>query len=297
MKKHIVLAVMALAIILTACSSTGTTKPSPTTAVIAPEAGFVSPAAGQILPAGKTSVVVQATATGGVARIELSVNGIVVTTGENPDPSKSYFVLVYDWEPPVGGDYSLQARAQNKAGVWGAQAALQVTVTTPDPTAKPAVEEEATPTPTEQPTAMPTALIGPGPSPTPTTQTQPTSSGFTVRLQIFRTSLYVADSPCEPQTILFMATASDPAQVAGIYMAFRIHDPESSDKRGWTSGTPMITGTNGKFILYLTTRYIWNPIPWIPANVDYQFYASDYDGNVLYRSEIFRDMRILKCTK
>jgi hypothetical protein len=54
---------------------------------------------------------------------------------------------------------------------------------------------------------------------------------------------------------------------------------------------------NGQYYLYLTTRYFGRPLPWVPGDVDYQFYALDRDGNVLYLSEIFRDMQILQCKK
>jgi hypothetical protein len=298
MKRHSALSTLtALAMFLAACSSTGAVGSQPTAANLAPEASFASPAAGASLPLGKVSVVVQATGTGGVARIELQVNGLVVTTAENPDPSQTYYVLVYDWQPQAGGEYSLQARAQSKSGVWGALSSLQLSVTASEPTAAPV--EDLEPTPTQEPTPTPTDVIGANETAAATlapTQ-EPTSSGVTVSLQVYGTRLYVADTNCEPQTIFIMATASDPGRVAAVYIAFRVNDPNSADHRGWTKGTPLIVGENGKHFLNLTTRYIWKPIPWVPANVDYMFYALDNDGNVMYRSEIFRDMQILQCKK
>jgi hypothetical protein len=289
----------ALAVLLAACSGTAAGKPQPTAAAPAPETNFASPAAGASLPLGKIPIVVQATAAGGVARIELQVNGLVVTTGENPDPSQTYYVLVYDWQPQAGGEYSLQARAQGKTGVWGALASLQLGVTAPEATETAAEEPEDTPTPESEIT--PTPLIGPNetstktPGPTP----EAISSDLTVNLQIFNTRLYVADTACEPQTILVAATVSDPAKVAGVYISFQIHDPDSADLRGFTSGAPLYESETipGKYLQYINTRYIWTPIPWVPADVYYMFYALDHDGSVVYRSEIFRDMKILKCAK
>jgi hypothetical protein len=308
MKRNLVIrAAILAAILLAACSPAGVVKtPAATAADVAPQTSFASPAAGQTIPAGKTTVVAQSTAAGGVARIELQINGIVVATGENPDPAQSYFVLVYDWQPPAGGDYKLEARAQSKGGVWGALTALTVNVTAPAIESTPAPTEQVADTPapvepTNTPLPTSTSVVGPGPSPTPQPiappALTPTDSGVSVKVQIFGTRLYKADTNCDPQTQLFTAITSDPGRTAGIYMAFRIHDPNSADHRGWTKGAPMNIGANGKFFIYITTRYIWKPIPWIPANVDYQFYALDHDGNVLWLSQIYRDMQILQCNK
>jgi hypothetical protein len=295
-----------LGILLAACSPGGTVKPPAATATQAvPQAAFASPAAGETLPGGKINVVVQATSSGGVARIELLINGNVVANGENQDPAQTYFVLAYEWEPPTGGDYTLEARAQSKAGVWGEMTTITVRVEAgppaEEPTAEPTAEPTLTPTPavTAEPTLTPTGVVGGNATATATQLILPTAtnSGVTLTLQIWGTRLYVADSACEPQTLLFMATPSDKDRVAGVYMAFRLRDPDSADKRGWSKGTPLNPAENGKYYIYLTTRYFGKPLPWLPGNVDYQFYALDRDGNVLYLSEIFRDMQILVCKK
>jgi len=142
--------------LLTGCSST------PPTVVINSPANGTQVNAGQDVP-------VQSLATdpGGILRVELNVDGVIVATSEAPSPQLS-FLVVHTWKAAGAGAHKLVVSAYNKDGKRLDSGAVQITVNaqaTPAGQPTPAVQ----PTPASQPTIAPTsAPTGAPPTAVPT---------------------------------------------------------------------------------------------------------------------------------
>jgi hypothetical protein len=129
-------------------------------------------------------IVLHAADPGGVAAVELSVNGEVLSRRPPDDASTPLVNQHVDWDPQAPGEYVLTARAQNHAGAWSPVAVSNVTLTGPEglaeipggpvilpsPTNTPRARTAITPTRTRVPTLtfVPIRTLAPSWTPTPT---------------------------------------------------------------------------------------------------------------------------------
>ncbi len=131
-----------------------------------PQSWIDAPLDGSAIPLAPVEVLSHSSDPLNVVQVELSVNGVVVRTDPNLDPSQRLVTMKQPWVPNAPGNYRLLVRAQNSASVWGDYAEASVSI---QPTGK-----TATPTPTATSTATPTATSTsprlPIPTSTPTTQ-------------------------------------------------------------------------------------------------------------------------------
>jgi hypothetical protein len=67
----------------------------------------------------------------GVAMIELSVNGEVLSRRPPDDTAAPLTTTKVQWDPAAAGEYVLAARSQNHAGTWSPAASSKVTLTGP----------------------------------------------------------------------------------------------------------------------------------------------------------------------
>ncbi|MBK9926504.1 MAG: hypothetical protein IPP66_14610 [Anaerolineales bacterium] len=162
MKRQLTLTILMISIFVSACGAT--TTPEPQFQSI-PNAWIDSPLEGTTFPLGEIEIVSHTTDLTGIARVELSANGQVVRTDENPDSSLTLFVIGQKWTPSQPGQYLVQVRGQTTGGTWSNYAAVNITVI------------GATPTPvfTSTPTLVPTATFTPTPLPTDTPTAVPTA--------------------------------------------------------------------------------------------------------------------------
>lgn len=125
MKRDILVLISVLfAIIGAACSPGGSqnvVKPGP-------QSWIDAPLPGSNLPLAQFQVVSHSTDPAHIAQVELSVNGGVVRTDPNSDPSALLVTTKQQWMPPGPGNYTLAVRAQNTAGSWGDYAQAVVTI-------------------------------------------------------------------------------------------------------------------------------------------------------------------------
>jgi hypothetical protein len=82
---------------------------------------------------------------GGIASMELSVNGEVIALNQNPSPGSILVTLRHTWTPPGPGTYTIRARAQALDGQWSEYAAVTVTVGGDTPTFTPSPSPTSTP--------------------------------------------------------------------------------------------------------------------------------------------------------
>jgi len=131
-----------------------------------PQAWIDAPQHNSTHPVAPMDIVMHAADPGGVAEVELSVNGEVLSR-RPPDNTSSRLVTQHvAWDPSAPGTYVLTARAQNHAGVWSTIATSNITLTGPEAVAEipggPLIELTPSFTPS------PAQVVTPTWTPTPT---------------------------------------------------------------------------------------------------------------------------------
>ncbi|MBI5823194.1 MAG: Ig-like domain-containing protein [Chloroflexi bacterium] len=146
-----------IGIVLAACSGNATSAPEPQIESV-PTAWIDSPLDGSTFPLGEIEIISHTTDLSGIARVELSANGEVVRTDENPDSSLTLFVISQPWTPSQPGEYLIQVRGQTTGGEWSNYAQVNITV----------LGVTATPTTVPTETPIPTLTLTPTPVAPPT---------------------------------------------------------------------------------------------------------------------------------
>ncbi len=263
-----------------------------------------APLDGSNLPLAPYPVVAHANSQERVARFAMSINDGAETecasdaagaSGEgtisacllshvNPPGDPVPISLHATWTPPAPGRYVLRVRAQNLRGIWGAYAEADVSVgeETPTPSATPAATETPTatagPTATSTPTATPQALIFfPG-----------------ISTNEFH---YVAQNvpECSPLQLILTVKVSDPARVKGMLLFFHLQDKAGGGTTAWNSGVPMVALADGGYSKTVAAEDIDGYTGYLSAWFIYQFVATDGAGNVVARSDVYRDVTLSMC--
>jgi len=277
---------------LSSCSSVapvagaGTSSPDQ-----GPRVSFSAPLSGATVPLGPVQVLLLSEDPLGTAQAEVLVNGESAATIQSPDSSRAAVVLEYSWQPAASGKYILQAHAQNTAGTWGAFVSLELTVAEGG-----TVEPMESSTPTEGPTeiaATPTKTETPlMPTPLPPTAT---NSGITLQGTLSYLQMYPADAPCGTTINMATATVSPADSVYSVLLFFRIGNKDGTEWNSWTKGLALAPNGPGKFYILFTTRHIANPVPWIRAQVNYQFVGIDKQGKRLLSTNVYTNLSIINC--
>jgi hypothetical protein len=284
--------IVLVSLLLVSCAGMKLANPTAATAAdMGPRVSFASPASGATVPFGPVQVLLLSEDPLGTAQAEVLVNGESAAMIASPDSSRAAVVLEYSWQPAAPGKYVLQAHGQNTAGTWGAFVSLELTVAEggtvgPVESSTPtegSTEIAATTTKTETP-LMPTPL--------PLTAT---NSGITLQGNLSFLQMYAADAPCGTTTNTATATVSPADSAFSVLLFFRIGNREGTEFKPWTKGLALAPNGPGKFYNFFTTRHIANPVPWVPAQVYYQFVAIDKKGTRLFATPVYTNLSIIKC--
>ncbi len=125
------------------------------------QAWFDAPMNDSVHPVAPMEIVLHAADPGGVAMVEVSVNGEVLSRRPPDDISNPLVTFRADWDPQAPGEYLLAVRAQNHAGVWSAESSTSVTLTGP------ATRVQQPPLVTPRPSRTPPPAVEPTRRPTP----------------------------------------------------------------------------------------------------------------------------------
>ncbi len=260
-----------------------------------PRVSFSAPAAGAALPLGPVQVILLSEDPLGTAQVEILVNGELAATIKSPDSTRPAVVIQYAWQPSAAGKYVLQAHGQNTAGTWGAFSSLEVNISE-------GTAPEISPTPTQQASAttastqlIPTVTKTQTPVMSTSEPTATTNYGITLEAYLSYTQMYVADAPCGTTTNMATATVSPAGSVYSVLLFFKIGNMDGTEFQPWTKGLALGPNGPGKFYILFTTRHIALPVPWVPAQVWYQFVAIDKSGTALYRTQVYTNLSIIKC--
>jgi hypothetical protein len=279
-------------LVLASCSSAaplaGAGSPTPDQG---PKVSFSAPIPGATVPLGPVQLLLLSEDPLGTAQAEVLVNGESAAMIQSPDSSRAAVVLEYSWQPAAPGKYVLQAHSQNTAGTWGAFVSLELTAAEGG-----TVEPMESSTPTEAPTeivATPTKTETPlMPTPLPPTAT---NSGITLQGTLSYLQMYPADAPCGTTTNIATATVSPADSVYSVLLFFRIGNKAGTEWNSWTKGLALAPNGPGKFYIFFTTRHIANPVPWIRAQVNYQFVGIDKQGKRLLSTTVYTNLSIINC--
>jgi hypothetical protein len=249
-----------------------------------------------------------------VARIELYVDGVVVARSDSPEPAEGVVSVTQIWRPRAPGEYVLQVRARNVAGVWGEYARVDVTVAeeqavatvalahgptlTQVPKVLPSPTPTLTPTDTPAPTATPVPTGSPVPTSPPPTRTAraanpPAATETPVVIVVTATpavaqairisgptfctaQFHYGESRCGPQQVTIEVKAATGSQVTSVRIYFMLADRASGARTRW-SYLEMSRG-DGKWARTITAADVPGHTAYRNAWFQFYFVATDSSG-------------------
>jgi hypothetical protein len=307
MKKIIVLVLgLALGLAIAACQAAPAANNATPTPDRGPLSAVDSPLEGALLPQDTVMIQAHADDAQGVARGEISVGGQVIGVVESPNPGQPAAVFTLPWRPDVPGEYKIEVRAQNMTGTWGAKAARRIIISEPADTPTPktlptetATKVVATQAPTETPTiVIPTATSTQAAGVTPE-PALPVLDNSIFNFSFSALHFYPANSKCLPNDSGLTVVITNMTNVANVFTFFAMTDSGvyHFPAHHWTSGLLMWQSTPGGNVFWhkIDSKSIISYVDYYPNYVLYQFVATDRNGTIVARSQIYRDMSIVKC--
>ncbi len=228
------------------------------------------------IPLAPYEVVFHGTDDGGVANVELRINDETVpASAQGSDPK--LMTARYMWSPPAPGKYVLKARSMNSAGAWSPEAQVIVWV-----------GDILTPSPmTTTPTATQTT--------TPVTPPPPATGPLTVTFLGASTGqFYFGGSSCGPNSVGLQVQVSDPAQIAGVTLFYKLRVKPEGAYTDWNSDLDLRSQGGGRFALDVSSRSI-NGIPSDDNWFIYQFIGTGPDHKPNSRSQVYGDISLTRC--
>jgi hypothetical protein len=258
---------------------------------LGPEAWIDAPLDGMHIPlAVPYDVVFHITADSAVSRGELSINGEVVTTLDNPNPGSNLATLHYSFTPPQPGKYVLKVRAQDSSNAWSESFDATVYVDDLTPTITPTLII----TPTITATLTSTETITPSPTPVP-------QSGF-AGPPTFNPTQINLPYDCASSNLTAEIKVNPGQKIKVVVLFYRPSNNDFTQHAEWADIAMTPVGSD-------TYRITFNPIkaggfkPWfgsVGASAGWQgwlqtqFVIQDLDG-VLTRSDLFSQVKIAGC--
>lgn len=240
------------------------------------EAGIDSPSNGATLPMDPIEISYHATSTEGVATIELSVNGEVVSSIDSPDSDQNVIALKYTWQPSVSGSHTIRVRAQNSAGAWSDFSAATVNIENGQqdpPSESETPEEPDTPSPTATPEEM---------------------TIFNIEHDLDK--FYYGDGTCGSREITISADITHPDDAYAAILFIRFYD--NNDGGGltdWDSGRAMGRKSDDHFSATMSSDGIPNYNSFRFAVMHYQIVIQDKAGSSLARTEVIKKLLLERC--
>ena len=286
-----------LCLLLAACD-----LPLSPAAPTAPRAWFDMPLDQSVHPPGPLQMIFHASDPGGIAQVELWVNGQPAGTFNSPDTQGSLLTFNQNWTPPGPGKYTLQVRALSNQQAWSDFTQTTIVITG-EREAPPA---GATPTATQRPPARSTPTIAPSPTPSPLPRLTSTLSplpSFTptpaplpggVSLERVSTDLvYLGRGDCGPLEVTISVRASAPGGIRVVVLFYRFQDGSSSREFQSVGMDPR--GGDLYMATLNPTSLLGGSIPFEQAALQYQAVIQQNDGDTSLRTPVMSDIRVQAC--
>jgi len=247
------------------------------------EVGIDAPSSGALLQMGPVDVAYHASSTEGISLVELSIDGVVVSSISSPDASQKVVALRYTWNPTASGNHTMQVRAQNKAGAWSNLATAAVAIEGAQPTAQQQQQQQA-----PQPTNTPEPTKTPEPTATPDKVTI-----YDVKYD--KNKFFYGGGGCGSREITITAKVNMPEKVYSVVLFNRFFDNEGGGTSKWDSGHAMSKKSDGTYSITMASNKITNYNMYEFAVMNYQMVATDKNRNNLARTEVFKDIQLNIC--
>jgi hypothetical protein len=279
MKYRLLHSMFLLAALLSACGPQA--QPAPASArPDGPQAWLDAPLDGTslTLPVAYT-LVCHGSDPSGVQEIEFSLDELTLAVVPNPDPGATLFHAAQPWEPVEAGMLTVRCRSLGASGEWSGFAQAVVFVA--------AEPEVVSSTPSHTPTSTAAATL----TPTSTVST----IAFTSQVSSAEFE-YQHDCVPDPAQVTVTALLPDTNGVKSVYLFFRLESAEQGVTTEWNDGLPMTAIAGG-----YNSTVSWDAIPqldqieWSSAVFVYQFVAFDESGQVLARSQVYRNVTLRPC--
>lgn len=241
------------------------------------EAGVDSPGNNATLLMAPVDIAYHASSTDGIAAVELSIDGAVVSSIASPDSDQKVVALKYTWNPTTAGSHTIRVRAQSSGGSWSDFYGVMVTV------------QEG-----EQSQQQPTAQDQPQ---TPTSTPEPTATPKDVTLYDVKTDkkiFYYGGGGCNRE-ITISANVTQPEKVYAMILFIRFFDNEGGGTSKWDSGRAMSKKSGDLYSVTLFSEKIPNYNQFEFAAMNYQIKVQDKAGNILAGTEVFKDVTLEIC--
>lgn len=239
------------------------------------EAAVDSPTDGASLPMESVNIAYHASSSDGVAAVELSINGEVVSSIATPGSEQKVAAMEYTWQPTVSGSHTIRVRAQSNAGTWSSYSAVTVNIEEEEVVEE--VVQEPEPTETPEPTATPEGI-----------------TLFDIKHD--KDIFYYGNNTCGSHELTISARVTDPDDVFQVVLFISFIDLESSGYTKWDSGHAMSKKDDDLYSITLTSTKITNYNAFEFAVMKYQIVVEDKDGNRDVRTDPMTDITLEVCT-
>lgn len=256
--------------------SLGGSEPAPNQPTYPLQAVIDAPVSGSTLAMNPIDIGYHATAQDGVAAVELSVDGAVVSNVVTPDPKQQLVALKYTWQPTVSGIHVLRARAQSSKGVWSNYAEVMVTIQAP--------AQQQNQQPQQQPE----------PQNPPPTETPPGVYITNVNKSVNK--FYWGANSCGPVKMTLTIKVSNAKDVFQVVVFNRLWSSEGEGSAGWDSGYAMKPMGNGEYSFTYTETNVRNPNGQDRSEFHYQFVVMGKNNVRLFKSDVYKDIVFNRCT-
>jgi hypothetical protein len=282
MKKIQIASIVLLALLLASCGGVtidfggGSASAQPAAAPV--EVGVDSPANGTTLPMGSVNIAYHASSTDGVAAVELSIDGQVVSSIASPGSNQQVVALQYTWQPTASGSHTIRVRAQNTKEAWSDYAAVMVTIEGSQAPQQPETPPETKPEPTKTPEA---------------TETPEGITLFDIKHD--KNKFYYASNSCGSHEITISTRVTDPEDIFQVVVFTRFVDRESSAITKWDSGHALSKKDKDTYSITLNSKKITNYNAYEFAVMRYQLVVEDKNGDRSVRSDVKDDILLEVC--
>ena len=247
---------------------------------------FDFPLDGSDMPLGTYDLVSHSADNAGIAQVEWSINGSVVSAesvSQAKNTTENLSEFHHAWTPTEPGQYELKVRAQSTSGDWTMPAKADVTIL-----------GAMTPTPTETsiPTSTATESLTPTQTETPTVT--PTVDAGLELVDMTRSSEEFYYGTCSPNSISFTIRATNPDKVKYMYLFYRLQDLSTGEKTETNDGLPMNKTGADTWTITLKYSQLGNYSQYDESWFIYQFVSQGPD-KTMTRSQSWGDLKYSVC--
>lgn len=273
-----------IAFTATACGGNGVTisiggnQPTANQQTYPLQAVIDSPAGGSNLAMVPIDISYHASAQDGVAAVELTIDGVVVSNLVTPDSKQPLVTLKYTWQPNSGGTHNLRVRAQSAKGIWSNYGEVMVNVQAP-------VQQQQ---PQQQPQQQQPQPQSPAATNTPEGLQLITVTKSTNKF-------YWGLNTCGPVKLTLTVQVSGGADVFQVVVFNRLWSSEGEGSAGWDSGYAMKPLGNGQYTFTYTETNVRNPRGQDRSEFHYQFVVMGKNSVRLFKSDPYKDILFNRC--